>query len=277
MSRVSKADRPKGQSDRYRLEPYPALGATRLFAVVSWGAAGTHWLSKVLNAHPDVLCLHTTNNPWSRLSGMSRVDDATYMQIIAATGDGYRLAGDCHGIAPRSITKIKDKWKDSFKSAVVVRHPVPRVLSLWNLANKAGFHHYKLDYDYIRSVTPRALTWVKTEEHLFFVHSVRMNDNITLEREIGPTFRMEDLTSNQGEVRRLLRYLSGDELDYAEGLLDQVFFEKVISHRGDKAPNDPAAVFDMLPDWQKQIFSSVLKPKTRRIYEDLGYDLSFLE
>ncbi len=248
----------------------------RLFAVVSWGNAGTHWLSKVLNAHPEVLCLHNARNPWTRLAGMPRVDDVTYMKIVANVGDGYRVAGDCHGIWATSIPEMKAKWKDRFHAAVVVRHPIPRIASLWSLATKLGFHHYDLDYRFLRSVTPPKLKWVKTEEHLFFVHAARMVNNVITERKVSPIHRMEALTTDRSEVRGLLRHLSGEELDFDPAVLEPVFSQKVISHSGSGSPKEPELVFKSLPAWQKEIFTAVFDPKARAIYESLGYDFSFL-
>ncbi len=248
----------------------------RLFAVVSWGAAGTHWLSKVLNAHPQVLCLHSTVTTWSKVCGNPRVDDLRYLEVIRRTGRGYGLAGDCHGISAASIETIRNKWGNRFRSAVVVRHPMPRIASLWSLATKLGFHHYDLDYRFLRSVTPPKLKWVKTEEHLFFVHAARMPNNVITESTVAPTYKMESLTTDQDEVRRLLRHLSGEELDFDPATLEAVFSQKVVSHSGSEAPKDNRAIFESLPDWQQEIFTAVFDPEARVIYESLGYDFSFL-
>jgi len=247
-----------------------------LFAIVSWGAAGTHWLSKVLNAHPEVLCLHSAINPWTRLTGTPRIDDVTYMAIVAATGRGYCAAGDCHGVWAASIPEIKAKWESRFRSAAVVRHPIPRIVSLWNLANRVGFHEYNLDYAFLRSAAPPELMWIKTEKQLFFLHAARMANNILDEVEVGPVYTMEALTSDQDEVKALLRYLSDGELDFDPATLDQVFDRRLISHSGHEQAQEPHEAFQALPEWQREIFKTVLDPAARAIYERLGYDFSFL-
>ena len=249
---------------------------TRLFAIVSWGAAATHWLSKVLNAHPEVLCLHNPADSWLRLTGTPRIDDVTYMKIVADAGRGYRAAGDCHGVWASSIPRMRAKWGDRFRAAAVVRHPIPRIASLWSLANKTGFHHYKLDYRFLREVAPRELAWIETEEHLFFLHAARMPNNVLDEVQVGPLYRMETLTADRNEVRGLLRHISGGELDFDPGTLDRVFDRTVMSHAGREQAQRPREAFERFAGWQREILAAALDPAARAIYERLGYDLGFL-
>lgn len=251
-------------------------GFPSLFAIVSWGAAATHWLSKVLNAHPDVLCLHNTHSHWARKSGSARVDDLTYMQIIHRAAQGYRLAGDCHGISGTSIARLRSQWKDRFRSAVVVRHPIPRLASAWNLATKTRFQYHELDHDRLRASAPSELRWLKSEGDFVFLHLAGMINSIQTDDKIGPIYKMEDLVVDQDQVRSLLRFLSAEQLDFDPALPEAVFRQELVSHSGKDAPRDPELVFQSLSGWQKEIFTAVFESRSRQIYESLGYDFSFL-
>lgn len=254
----------------------PGARPAHLFAIVTWGAAATNWLAKVLNAHPEVLCLHNAGNPWARVTGTSRIDEMTYMEFVARVGRIYQAAGDCHAVSADSIPKLKKRWGECFRAAVVVRHPVPRILSMWNLAKRAGIDSYELDYRFLRSVAPPALDWLKTKEHLFFLHTSRMANNILKEVEVGPVFKMEALTADPNQVRTLLHHLTGSELDFHAAMLDSLFGQRLVSHSNLDHPQKPETAFTQLAEWQQDIFRAAFDPKARAIYERLGYGFKFV-
>lgn len=248
-----------------------------LFAIISWGAAGTHWVSKLLNSHAEVFCAHGLKIHWVYVTDASPVDDIKYLQIIARTAAGYKLAGECHGINRESIEHISAKWPNHFRAAVVVRHPIPRVVSAWNHAQLVGRDAYKLDYVYLYNLlTLDQRNWLKTEEELFFVHLMSLVNVVTVEQTVGPIYPIEKLSAHPAESQKLLDYLSNNRLRFEPGLLDAIFNKPVVSHTGSNAPKDPCSVYQSIPEWQQRAFRSLLSEEAKSTYEELSYDFRFL-
>jgi hypothetical protein len=254
----------------------------RLFAVVSNGCAATHWLAKILNAHPEVLCVHNIKNPWSKQTKTDMIDHVVYMEILRRAGRGYRLAGDCHGIAARSIPAIRETFGDQFRSAVVTRHPIPRIVSYLSLSQKVGRDSYlKNPITHMRvkmSFEPQLRRLLNTRERRLFAYQAMPFVNfIKNQVEAGPVFTMEALTKNFEEVNKLVNFLSNGELEFTLEMLAPIFDTPVVAHRKKKAgPRDPEEIFASWPEWQRELFRTLLLPEAKQLYQDLGYDLTFI-
>lgn len=272
--------KPEACRDQQPAEESSPSKQANLFAVVSWGCAATTWLTKILNAHPEIFCVHNLKNHWAVATGTPKVQDSLlYMKVIDRSGRGYRLAGDCHGVAREEIGKIQDFFGSRFRSTVLTRHPVPRILSHFGIVAKAGISRYPLDYDALRATLPRDLLKLfDSKEKLFFAHMMSLVNVVTKEKEIGPLFKMEKLTSDFEELNRLLHFLSHGELKFEPQMIETLFNKPLVSHR-----NFPKAIsrtasenFELLTGWQQEAFERLLDPEARKVYESLGYDFSFL-
>ena len=63
----------------------------QLFAVVSWGCAATRWLAKVLNCHPEILCLH--HGIGAVASFHSSMDSLKYFRVLSMLGHEVQGSG----------------------------------------------------------------------------------------------------------------------------------------------------------------------------------------
>lgn len=249
----------------------------RLFAICSWGNAGTYWLTKLLNAHPEIFCVHNVKGQWARHTGADRIDDLDYLRIVGTQGAVYRLAGDVHGVARESIPGLRAEFGDRFRCASLVRHPVPRVRSHMTLAATAGFNSYNVDYRRLEGSLDEPLKrLLKGEERLFFAHVMELVNSVSEEKALGPVYALERLSSDSGNIEELVAHLSNAELSFPAALLDWDWRDPVNRHASDRSAGVPETIFASLPGWQQEAFGALLGPHARRLYEDLGYDLSFL-
>ncbi len=253
----------------------------RLFAICSWGNAGTYWLTKLLNAHPEIFCVHNVKGQWARHTGADRIDDLDYLRIVGTQGAVYRLAGDVHGVARESIPGLRAEFGDRFRCASLVRHPVPRVRSHMTLAATEGFNSDDVDYRRLEGSLDEPLKrLLKGKERLFFAHVMELVNSVSEENALGPVCTLEGLVSEPGQVQELVRHLSNGELSFPASLFDRDWRNPVNRHAGDHAPGEPGNIpediFVSLPGWQQEAFRALLGPHARTLYEDLGYDLSFL-
>lgn len=253
----------------------------RLFAVVTWGRAGSRWLAKALSAHPDVFCLHNFR-AYIRGSGFDVADftDEQYLVAVAAHAtEGYRLAGDCHAIWQENVPALRNRFGDEFRACVLTRHPISRLESAMKFADKVGYGRFRLDYEGPRRLLPAAFQdRAHDDETMFFVHYMNMVNSIIYMDDAGPIYAMEDLTRDAAPMNRLLDYLSAGELQFAPGQLDSSFRTPLnvgSGAAGNGRPMSLAERFRRWPDWQQDLFAAMLDPDARVAYEALGYAFPF--
>lgn len=193
------------QQDVLGLYPPP-----RLFAVISWGCAGTSWLARVLNSHPDVYCVHAAATLWRIFADSPYADGPAYMRLLGAQGYAHRVAGDVHGVSRTEIPAIRQEFGDTFRAAVLVRDPLPRLRSQLALMARLG-RHQNWDLGYVEaSATQVGLdpTDWSYEDKLRF-HAVNMLNSIVEEVETGPVYRIEDLGASDTTLLELFSHLTG--------------------------------------------------------------------
>lgn len=241
----------------------------QLFSIVSWGCAGTSWLAKVLNSHRDIICLHDFPIGYCGIENRNPFD---YMRSLYLTSYAYILAGDIHGIPRDAIPELKKIYGEAFRSAVLVRAPYPRLLSM--LATVRFNHGLDNDYSYIDGLADRLniggeLTW----DRRMFIHAVNMLNAIVDEKKyVGDMiFRMEDLTCKPDALYRLIAHISaGKVLPDEKWLADAIRIPSAHSHRDQY---DKAVI---LTDEEKEMIEVILSDKALREYEKLNYDVSKL-
>ena len=97
----------------------------RLFSVISWGCAATHWLARALNSHSEIFCVHAGNFSLHQYGRAPYLDGPEYLRVIGELGTSYAAAGDVHGVDIRSNTGLcVTPFGDRFGCAVVVREPI---------------------------------------------------------------------------------------------------------------------------------------------------------
>ena len=244
------------------------IPAPQLFAIISWGCAATTWLYKVLNAHPEIFCLHALNNIWfstNRIELEKRIDGIKYFQVISKLAHVYKAVGDIHGLSRHHVPELRRVLGDKFNAVVVVREPLPR------LKSQVSFFHERQKYnfwniDYIDDVIKNKGVTLPNDdyEHKLFVHGVNMLNAITQEENVGKIFRSEDLTTNPSILGELIEEISRGKVTTENELLSKMIKIDRINRHATKEFE-----FD---DWQIDVIKKVVDEKAWKLYLGLGYD-----
>jgi hypothetical protein len=151
---------------------------SQLFAVVSWGCAATNWLAKVLNNHPEILCLHAGNGAVAKFH--NSMNSLQYFRVLSFLGDGYTAVGDVHGLPRSEISKLKEAFGERFNAVIVVREPVARLRSQMALYEELrGLGVWNLSY--VETLVESKNIAIDSEESRMFVHAANMLNAVTEE------------------------------------------------------------------------------------------------
>jgi hypothetical protein len=251
-------------SGRAQIALYPA---PHLFGVVTWGCSASRWLTRALNAHPEVFCVHELNAEIAALGGTERMDGSEYLELLGVQGSGYAAAGDVHGITRAGALSAQDALGDRTRFAVLVREPEARVLS-----QRALFRVCRefpvWDISYVDSLVGErgiALPDFSYQSRLM-VHAANMLNAITEEAAVRPIYRMEDLTSSPPEFGEFLGYLTQESVDPTpEWCQAATQMPPLNGHRSARA--------DTLAEWERDIVRRVVSDEAWAFYADLGYDI----
>lgn len=239
---------------------------SRLFAVISWGCAGTSWLARVLNSHPDVYCVHAAATFWKIFAGSPYVDGPGYLRLLGAQGYSHAVAGDVHGVSRYEIPAIRAEFGDSFRAAVVVRDPLPRLRSQLALMARLRCHQ-GWDLAYVPAAAAKlgldATGW-DLDAQLSF-HAMNMLNAIVDEVSVGPIYRIEDLGTSDTELLGLFAHLT-DGLavpDWWLGYVRQL--ARVNSH---VSRTDVVQI-----QVDRTLLERVVVPRAWTLYRELGYHI----
>jgi hypothetical protein len=233
----------------------------QLFAVVSWGCAATKWLAKVLNSHPEILCLHAGNQAVARFH--SSMDSLQYLRVLSILGHGYKAMGDVHGLPRTEISKLKDVFGTRLNVVIVVREPIARLRSQMELFESLrGLDVWALNY-LDRLIEEKNIT-ADSEDSRMFVHAANMLNAVTEEISYGTIYKAEDLTSDSNRLASLVAEIGRGQIEASREWLEQCLgLEKVNPH----AKRETRA----LRDWEIDIVRAVVSPESWKIYQELGY------
>ena len=252
---------------------YELLNPHQTFAVTCWGAAASHWLSSVLNACAGVYCTHSHQSVWRLFADLTPVSSLRYLQIVSMLGraEGAIVAGDVHGVPPYDIAELESFFGARFRSAALVRDPRPRLMScyalqLWTTDLAAVSEHVNRTFPAeILSLAPSG-----SPEECLFIQCANLLNTIIYEKNLR-TFRMEDLTTNDADVLGELagaasypRTSSAPDRDWAERALAT---PALLRHNRTDRAYEP---------WQLRVVNAVLSSEATSLYQELGYDLSWL-
>ncbi len=90
--------------------------------------------------------------------------------------------------------------------------------------------------------------------------------------------RMERVTTDPGELDRVVREISDSQCRASRSYLENVYKAGIVNeHKKDRNKTDAARRYMMFSPWQKEVFNHFFeKYNLRRAYEAYGYDFSFL-
>jgi len=237
----------------------------RLFGVVTWGAAGSHWLAATLNRIPDLLCLHDGRYPLRILHDGPPVDEVAWFRMLDILGSGHVAAGDVHGVDRARVPALRQAFGERIAFAVVVRAPRPRLASQFRLFRELErFGGWNVEP--MHALADRLGLDLPDRGHstLLDLHGIAMLNAIVEERTVGPVYRMEDLVSDPAALGRLVAHITGDEVRPEPALLASLVARPRTNAHGDAGQ----AAF---APWHQAALDAVLLPEARRAYLDLGY------
>ena len=248
---------------RFLAETYPPVF---VFAVVSWGCSATGWLARVLNSHPDILCLHAGSSFWAELSNTPPLDSISYIRILACLGYAHKVAGDIHGVARHDIPQLREAFGSLFNAAVVVRDPLPRLRSQLALFERSGWSdHWRTDDIPAILHEKNVILPTGNKQEMLFVHGARMLNAITEEFSVGNVYRSEDLTSSTDMLSEFISDISqGTVQSENTWLEDAVAVTNINSHANPKTEIS-------FSDWQMDVITKIVEPAAWEYYEVLGY------
>ena len=239
---------------------------TRFFSVLSWGCAGTTWLAKALNSHPEIFCVHCFNVELRRRSNPNvRTQGVDYAGLIERAGSDYRFLGEVNGFTADDIPLLRNALGPSFSIAALVREPIARLrshLAFRGLPEKV--QRARLDHvdDLVKR---RGLPFTDLDPELrFFIHSANMLNTILREQQQGPVYRMEDVTARPDVFADLFVHLTGGELEAEPWWIEMAAHLPPIRVAGGPKPE--------LTEQQQEIVSIVVRPAAWAAYEELGYE-----
>lgn len=256
----------KGLSD-IEIDLLNRIPAPQLFAIISWGCAATTWLYKVLNAHPEIFCVHALNNIWfstNTIKSEKKIDGLEYFQVISKLAYVYKAVGDIHGLSRHHVPELRRVLGDKFNAVVVVREPMPRLKSQLSMFHKDQKHKF-WNIDYIDDVIKnQGITLPNDDyEHKLFVHGVNMLNAITEEVNVGKIFRSEDLTTDPSILGEFIEEISCRKVTTENELLSKMIkIDRVNVHTSKEIEFE---------DWQIDIIKKVVDQTSWELYSKLGY------
>ena len=244
----------------------------QIFAVITWGAAASWWLTAVLNDCPSVFCVHAQNTVWNRFGNADHLSGLEYLRIVGMQGRAVDLAGDVHGVSRFDIPEIRDFFGDQFSAAVLVRDPLPRLRSMLALNLRRLTEGGALvDIGYIDAKFPDVVRMLPngSPAERIFVHSANMLNAIVEEREIGPIFRMEDVVSKPKSLLQLVQVLSGGRLEAPQDWAKAAMSRRIINRHSSSQSTPPFG------DWENRVLRAIVSADAISAYEQLGYDMAY--
>lgn len=234
-----------------------------LFAVISWGNAATHWLTRTLNELPGMFALHSSVQTLRRLVS-ANVDDVTYMKLIGEFASGCRAAGDVHGIDRYSVERLKAEFGENIRCCVLVRDPIPRLKSQLAHFERMEFLPHS-DVSYLLKLYPDLDTIIpeKTYENYAFAHACNMLNAIADEMKVGPIFRMEDIVASPTGLQKMVEFI-GHGMTVELELLESLQQSGKSNSRSHKSPRSFAP-------WQQECLDYIVPSAVRSMYADFDY------
>ena len=241
--------------------PYP-----QIFAVISWGCAATAWLATVLNRHPDIYCVHATNQFWHVLGECEKLDGVPYLRVLGSQGHAHLAAGEVHGVSRHLVPECRRSFGEKFNAVVVVREPISRVFSQMALYEDFGDPQF-WGLNYLEPILSRTRITVNPVDHesRFFVHAANMLNAILEEPAVGKIYRSEDLTSDTTSLGNFVDEITRGMVSPSSDWLESAIQTARVNVHAARHPRRE------LSDWQIDVIGKVVDPRAWEIYESLGY------
>jgi len=237
-----------------------------VFSVITWGCAASQWLTDVLNAHPDILCVHALNQQWKRFGAGPFIDGPEYLRMLGAQAFTVAAAGDVHGVNRSAIAQCRTVFGDGFGCAVVVREPLVRLGSMLSGMEKVDWQ-LSWDLSYLDGlIASRVRLPEDSYKNRLTVHCVNMLNAIVEEAALARVFRSEYLTGRPESLSALVEEVTGGKVRPEPAWSETCIRRPPVNPH---APGKRAAV--RFEPWQIEVIRAVVLPKAWALYEQLGY------
>ena len=251
-----------------------------LFLTFCWGAAGTTWLARLLNAHPDIFCLHAPLLPrfdHSQLAESTEVIRHVYGDV--SLGGSYPVVGFTHGIASEWYEELTRQYPERLRCLALTRHPVPRIQSSFRLfvsmeqrlASDPTWRRL-FEETYQRLTHWSLRSFPDDFESLAFYYACAMVNSITWEQQQSfPLFRLEDLVTDEDTVQRLIGHVSDGRCQLPDDVIRRMQGTVVHSHNSERL--SPADTYAAWPPERRRAYHALVTGAAVDAYRALGYEM----
>jgi len=252
--------------------PQSKWQTVKLFAIITWGSTGTNWLSKILNLHPEIFCVHelaivlNQSKLFKNKNFWDECDPIDFMKIVSRLSNA-RVHGDVHSINPKDVPTLKEYFGKNFSTVVIQREPISRLKStVANFNNWLPNQIWNIDFvdDLIRH---KGISIPKYDyEHKLFVFAAHLLNTIEQETkyDCGTMYTMEDLILDKTYLKSLIEEISTGALTPDDELLDKMINTSATNQRASKEKIE-------FEDWQYDVIKTTVNEKTWELYSKLGY------
>ncbi|WJW74597.1 hypothetical protein QVG61_08775 [Thiohalobacter sp. IOR34] len=260
---------------------------TNVFYITSWGHCGDHWLSKALNAHPEIFVLnaHEGSRPKYFKDGLGRherPDILQYTAFLEDMGTDYEAIGECHAYRASQMEPVQSKYGDAIPIVNLQRHPY-----VWldfyirhrasNVRMPDGSND-ALDHEWEHSnhelfAEMGLMGYERDDVEIWSAYQGMLLLNQVLpDVESGVRqVKIESVLASREEFCGLVDYLSHGRCDFDARLLDVVYGFSGKVYRGEETEADPEEHFRHWPEWKRQAFLKLVSDDARAAYESFGY------
>ncbi|MBW1681152.1 MAG: sulfotransferase domain-containing protein [Deltaproteobacteria bacterium] len=260
---------------------------TNVFYLTGWGHAGDHWLSKALNAHPEIFVINCYEP--ARLKYFddgrgrdTRPDLLTMTAFLEDIGTDYQAIGECHAYRASQMGPIQKKYGDRVPIANLVRHPYTwldfyirhrvnncRMPGTWSGALEHEWQHAR--HDLFKCLDLRPYTKEQVEiwaayQGMWLLHNVLVDLD-----HVDYFVRIEDLLTDRQALKDLVCFLTKGRCSFSENLLDTVYAFAHQVYRGEESYVDEKTAYQRWPDWKQKAFAVLVPEEVVHAYESLGY------
>lgn len=168
------------------------------------------------------------------------------------------------------IPELRENYGSVFSSAVLVRDPLPRLASQLALFQTLPDTD-TWDLSYVNEIAARCGRDPDklTREEQLKLHGFNMLNSITEEKEVGPIFRIEDLTRNPESMSSLVNDLTSGRLLCPGWWLDYVRKLPPLNGHCSHNPSNELSPADLL------LLSRVVTAEAKELYRNLGYGVAW--
>lgn len=245
------------------------------FASYCWGAAGSHWLARLLGSHPDIFCSHVPYRPPRHVGHLEQLLETFRWMGEQKAWPCYGVTHGVSGLDHEDIAQWCASCDVAYRAFVVTRHPIPRILS--GMALDRELNSYPLSW-WNATVTGalelsvelgaadlRVNLDLSNDEDRSFFRYAYLCRTIDWETRLGvPIFCIEHIRDKERQVFELL---------LGEGcyIPDTTYIsqKRVAVHAG--TTRSPKEIWGTWPEKWKGIYRMFVSDDIARMYEAQGY------